>query len=1004
MPTIRSVVDRFRNRAIEQPESTAAVDRGRAISYRQLDRDSDLVAARLAQRGIGPGSLVPLICDRSASLVVGLLGIAKSGAAYVPIDDGYPDARKRYIVAQTRSALALCSRGAWTRDAFEALDIDELAAAPAGRLAPPVAAGAGDVAYAIFTSGTTGLPKGVVIEHAALGNLVDWHNREFEVNGDSRLTSMAKIGFDVAQWEVWSALCAGATLHLLEQAVRVDPAVLALFYADHAISHAFVPTVMVPEVVAATRGVRTRLRYLFTAGEKLTPVDLDGIGYTLVDYYGPTEATIFATSRRVPSASAGAPYSIGKPIAGATAHILDPSLDPVPPGETGELCLGGPGLARGYLDNEALTRERFVNVGGQRLYRTGDLARLLPDGEIQFLGRGDEQIKIRGNRVELGEIEAQLQLLPGVRKAAVAVAAPDDPGRKQIVAFVVAEATAATEANAAPSGLRAQLAATLPDYMIPAAFMTVDAFPLTPNGKTDKTELLRRYAQRRQAAAALAQAAETGTDTEAQIAAIFARALGHADFDRDDSYFAIGGQSLLAAQLTREIGQALGVKAYVRDIYEFPSVRALATALEQRSGRSAPTIDAEPIRALQSDLHLIDGTRFDTGYDTSQIAAPRHVVLTGATGFVGAHLLCDLLATTSATIHCPIRASDQNAAGERLKATLAKYALDPGERGLLRVRAYPADLAEPRLGLAAGEHDYLAGSADLVYHCASAVNFIQPYSHLRRDNVLGLREVLAFCAAGRLKPLALMSTISVYSWGHRYTGKQMMREDDDIDQNLTAVSADIGYVRSKWVMEKIADMAASRGLPLMTFRLGYATFHGRSGRCADYQWWSRLVRTCIAYGGVPELRNFREGLTSVDYMTRAIAHISRNPAAIGKKFNLVNRDRNNLTLHEFFAKLEAASGLRLPRLPYRAWCALWENDHTAPLYPLLSLFKDVVRDGQSTAELYQDGYRWDCGNVDEFLRGSGIAEPAFDEPQLRRYLRRSIGLRVTNGATPDGRR
>lgn len=1000
MPTIPSVIDRFRNRAVEQPDSTAVVDRGRTISYRQLDRDSDLVAARLARRGIGPGSLVPLICDRSASLVVGLLGIAKSGAAYVPIDDGYPDARKRYIVVQTRSSLALCSRGAWASDTLEVLDVDELAA-PADPSTPPVAAGTGDIAYVIFTSGTTGQPKGVVIEHAALANLIDWHNREFEVNGDSRLTSMAKIGFDVAQWEVWSALCAGATLHLLEPAVRVDPAALARFYANHAISHAFVPTVMVPEVVAATRGVSTRLRYLFTAGEKLNPIDLDAADYALVDYYGPTEATIFATSRRVPSASAGAPYSIGKPVAGATAYILDPSLGPVPPGEAGELCLGGPGLARGYLDNDALTRERFVNVGGQRLYRTGDLARLLPDGQIQFLGRGDEQIKIRGNRVELGEIEAQLQLLPGVRKAAVAVAAPDDPGRKQIVAFVVAHAPAEARQDGFRAELRQRLGAVLPDYMIPAAFVSVDEFPLTPNGKIDKAELLRGYAHTAPAASAPAPAAETRA--QALVAEVFARVLEHRDFGLDDSYFALGGQSLLAAQLTREAGQALGTKAYVRDIYEFPSVRALAAALERRAGRAAPTIDAEPILALQSDIRLPEGADFGAGYEPSQIVAPRHVLLTGATGFVGAHLLCDLLSATQATIHCPIRTSDQASAGERLRSTLAKYALAPDPSALLRVRAYAADLAEPRLGLAELDHAYLAESVDLVYHCASAVNFIQPYSHLRRDNVQGLGEVLAFCAAGRLKPLALMSTISVYSWGHRYTGKRVMREDDDIDQNLTAVSADIGYVRSKWVMEKIADMAANRGLPLMTFRLGYATFHGRSGRCADYQWWSRLVRTCIAYGGVPDLRNFREGLTSVDYMTRAIAHISRNPAAIGKKFNLVNRDRNNLTLHEFFAKLEAASGLRLPQLPYRDWCALWENDHTAPLYPLLSLFKDVVRDGQSTAELYQDGYRWDCGNVDEFLRGSGIAEPAFDEPQLRRYLRRSIGLRLPAGTTSSAR-
>lgn len=988
MSAANTVIDLFRARAKERPQSIALVDAETNVSYRQLDADSDAIAAHLSARSIGPGDLVPLLSDRSASLVTGLLGIAKSGAAYVPIDEAYPEARKQYIMAQTKSRLALASPGAWTKDRPEVLDIAGLAATSPPEAACVASPRNADAAYAIFTSGTTGLPKGVVIEHAALENLIAWHNREFQVCADSRLTLMAKTGFDVSQWEIWSALCAGARLYLLDQAVRLDADALAGFYTRNSITHAFVPTVMIPDVVAATRGVRTGLRYLFTAGEKLNPVDLDGIDYPLVDYYGPTEATIFATARRVPSASAGVPYSIGAPVAGAAVYLLDDALRAVAQGEIGELCIGGPGLARGYLDNEALTRERFVFKDGRRLYRTGDLARMLPDGNVQFLGRGDDQVKIRGNRVELGEIEAQLQALPTVRNAAVAATAPDNASDKEIVAFLMAEPGAAATEQPDFRDLRARLAAILPDYMVPAAFVAVDAFPLTPNGKIDKAALLRGYAERGPSRPDRPQVAYPSQ--QAEIAAIFARTLGHGDFGPDDSFFSLGGQSLLAAKLIKDIALALDVKTYIRDIYEFPTVRALSSELTSRSGQSIPAVDAEPIRALQADIRLIERTAPARPYDTAQIAAPRHILLTGATGFVGAHLLCDLLDTTAAIIHCPIRAASDDAAAVRLKDSLRKYALDLEDRDLLRIRVYAADLAESRLGLSALDYRRLAGIVDAIYHSASAVNFIQPYSYMRRDNVQGLREIVAFCTADRIKPLILLSTISVYSWGHLHTGKRVMREEDDIDQNIAAVITDIGYVRSKWVMEKIADLAQAQGLPLMTFRLGYATFNSRTGRCADYQWWSRLVRTCIAHGTVPDLRDLREGLTTVDYMTSAIAHISRKPEALGKKFNLIHRNENNLTLLQFFARLETLLGSPFRRLPFSAWLAQWENDQDAPLYPLLSLFKDVMHEGQSTVELYQRTYQWDCSNVQAFLQGSGIREPTFSDEQLQRYLEQSI--------------
>ncbi|BDU23177.1 non-ribosomal peptide synthetase [Dyella sp. GSA-30] len=996
MSSINTVLDHFRHQVDLHPDAPALIDRHRILTYAELDKRSDAVADFLIQRGVKPGDLVPLLAGRSSEVIIGLLGIVKTGAAYVPIDETYPALRQHYIVEQTGASLALSTAGSSAIGQCECVAIEACSAIsePSGKpverlreaLAPEQAA------YVIFTSGTTGMPKGVVIEHHSLVNLVTWHNREFSVSSQSRLTLMAKIGFDISQWEIWSALCAGAPLYLLDDALRIDAELLADFYARHAITHAFVPTVMVRDVVNATSVVQTTLSYLFTGGEKLNPIDTDRVDYQLVDYYGPTEATIFATANRVVSSSRGMPSSIGLPIAGAEVLILDDVLSDVPAGDPGELFIAGPGLARGYLNNSALTDDKFIVRDGKRLYRSGDLARFLPDGSIQFLGRRDEQIKIRGNRVELGEIEAQLSLLPQVRKAAVGATSPRDPSRKEIVAFLIVDRSTGDNDNALIAAIKEGVKVVLPDYMLPASYLLVDEFPLTSNGKTDKQALLQRHAMKLAPVSGARKAAYEGG--QAVIADIFSELLGHDDFGPNDSFFEIGGHSLLAAHLIKDISDKLGIKAYIRDIYEHPSVSALHAELQRRTGTSAPAVDAEPIRALQDDVYLPEGVVFDQPSQPGQIAAPKHVFLTGVTGFVGIHLLQELLATTRAAIHCPIRAQSEEHAQLRLEEVLSKNDIQLRPAELLRIRVYAADLAQPEFGLASSDYRYLCSTVDMVYHSASAVNFIQPYSYMRRDNVQGLREIIQFAAAGKLKPLALLSTISVYSWGHLHTGKRVMLESDDIDQNLPAVITDIGYVRSKWVMEKVADLAAKKGLPLMTFRLGYATFHSKTGVCAEYQWWSRLVKTCLTQGTVPALRDLREGLTTVDYMVRAIAHISRNPAALGKKFNLIHSRENNLTLQDFFDKLETDFGFPFRRIPYAQWRAQWEPDYQAPLYPLLSLFKDVMYDGQSTVELYQNTYEWDCSNVHEFLRGSGITEPAFEKGELRRYLNRSIGLAI----------
>ncbi|MBH1929795.1 non-ribosomal peptide synthetase [Serratia rubidaea] len=983
------VLDAFIQQVSTSPTHPAIIDKdNKNISYQQLDELSNRLCALLQRRGVGPGSLVPLLAQRTPQLIIGMLAIVKAGAAYIPLDSSYPAPRIRHIIAQSRSPLILS-------DHINNAEINpdgNLEIIPINNLSEKdqlnyqaVAIPQDALAYVIFTSGTTGTPKGVMVEHLSLWNIVRWHNRQFAMDADCRTTLNAGIGFDVAQWEIWSALTSGAALCLPAEEQRLQPAALLQFFADRRLTHAFVPTVLVPDVVRADKPAQLALRYLFTAGEKLAPLDPTPLGCPLIDYYGPTEATIFATCNPLTCAADAATASIGRPVTDTEIFILDEQLQPVSGDAPGELFISGSCLARGYLHNPQLSAEKFLQpagFNGKRLYRSGDRARWLADGRIQYLGRLDDQVKIRGNRIELGEIESVIMQTPGVNAAVAVVTEPEHAADKKIVACLVADAAQPDLLDA----VKARLKKTLPSYFLPADYLLLPRLPLSANGKTDKAALLAHYAASRVTTGnTLPDAAQE------QVAAVWRELLALNAIGAEDNFFDIGGHSLLAARLAEAIGQRLGVKTYVRDIYEFPTVAALTRALVQRSGQAQPELDSEPVRALQEDAQLLPDVRITPHYEPQQLTNPRAILLTGASGFVGSHLLAELLATRQADIYCLVRGDSAEQAGQRLDAVLQKHHISLSAEQRSRVYIVPGNLAEPRFALPDEQYQQLCRQVDIIYHSASAVNFIQPYSYMKRDNVQGLNEVIRFAAHLRTKPLMLLSTISVYSWGHLHTGKRVMLESDDIDQNLPAVLNDLGYVRSKWVMEKIADLAAQQGLPLMTFRLGYATSHSRSGVCADYQWWGRLVKTCLSSGTVPDLRDLREGLTTVDYMTRAIAHISGNPQALGLKFNLIHEDSNNLTLQQFFRRLEDYFGYRFRPMPYHDWLAQWQHDENAPLYPLLSLFRDNLSHGQAAVQLYQDTYQWDCSNVKRFLAGSGIEEPRFTRQELENYLYRLTG-------------
>ncbi|WP_253915932.1 non-ribosomal peptide synthetase [Streptomyces sp. NRRL S-31] len=590
--TVTRLIEERAARHPDAPAVTCGTDR---LTYRELDERAEWLAGRLRERGAGPGTLVAVCLDRGTDMVCALLGIHKSGAAYVPLDPAYPTDRLAYMVEDSGAPLivtqaahtgrlpartpTLLLDGSWPEPPYTA---------PAG---PVAQAGPDDVAYVIYTSGSTGRPKGVQITHGALRARMRETRRQLELTSEDRVLQFASIAFDSSVGQLFAPLISGACLVLRDDAW--DPGRLAAALREHRVTVAWLTPSAFGALAAGLDGpdaIGPELRLVRLGGEALQREQVREwfrhCAVPLVNGYGPTEAAQEATTARITGPVDRVP--IGRPVAGAKVFVVDRHGRPVPVGVPGEMWIGCPGLARGYLHRPELTDEKFtvVDVDGtpRRVYRTGDLARWLPDGRLEFAGRADNQVKLRGYRIELGEIETALLAHPTVAGATV-VLREDVPGVQRLVAYVVP--VGPLDASA----LRAHLQRDLPDYMVPSAFVPLERIPLTPNGKTDRRALPAPATDRSGLGAAYTAPRD---DTERTVTEVWSEVLGVDRVGVHDDFFALGGHSLLATQVVSRLRRRLGADVPVRTLFSAPTPALLAAAVTELDGSGAGRIPTAP--------------------------------------------------------------------------------------------------------------------------------------------------------------------------------------------------------------------------------------------------------------------------------------------------------------------------------------------------------------------------------------------------------------------------
>ncbi|MFE7975851.1 amino acid adenylation domain-containing protein [Streptomyces shenzhenensis] len=999
-PREASVSDLFIRQAKADPGAVAVCQGRERVTYGELDDRVGRLADHLVASGVKPSDVVGVLLERSVACVAAVLAVMRAGGAYLPLDPHYPQQHLLQLLKDAQAGLVVTSADHQVLVADHARVVDVHAAPDRTGASDKVQVGPHDPAYVIFTSGSTGVPKGVVVPHRGPVRLVCQGDERLRLTPRDVLLATTSPTFDVSCFEWFAALLNGARLVLAEVDTLLAADALEDVLGSEHVSVMWLSAGLFHQMAKVRPEMFARLRCLIAGGDALSPeavrrVLTHGRPGVLLNGYGPTENSSLSTVHAMTGLAADAEtVPIGTPVANSTAYVVRTDGTLAAPGETGELWVGGDGVALGYLGDEELTAERFVpdRLGPDatgRLYKTGDLARWRPDGVLEFLGRRDRQVKVRGYRIELDEIEVHLSAHESVRETAVI--APRGGDHDRLVAWVTPQPGA--DSAELSWRLREFLRDRLPVFMVPNPILVRDRLPLTRAGKIDRDRLAQDADRHGSAASTGTQTASAGTHAastpvEAAVAELWAEILGISEgIGRDTDFFALGGHSLQATRLAARCRARFDLapehsRYLIRALLANPTVRTFAARIEELTTAAAQDTDEQAV-----DFEAVSRLDAHLSFPTATGLPPRgrRVVLSGATGFLGTYLLDALVRDqTAAQVYCLVRAHSEAEGRQRLAARMRRYGLD-FQAVSKHVTVVPADLAAPRFGLDPAAFQALGEGSDTILHGGSRVNFAYPYAALQAINVGGTRTMLDLARIGPAKAFHYVSSIAVIA-GFGIAGVRHVDEDTPL---RFAERISLGYPETKWVAERLVAQAAQQGLAVAIHRPYEITGTREGGVWNTDTMMCALFRSIAETGLAPDIE-LPLDFVPVDYTAQAIAYILAHRPAGGHVHHITNPHDGRLRL---LTERLRVRGYPVRTVPYDEWVAFMADltaaDPSQPMAPFMPMFIEPARQSEiSVKEMYFAGTFPTFGrsNFEAGIDGSGLSCPPVDAAMLDSYV------------------
>ncbi|KAJ5558683.1 hypothetical protein N7535_008896 [Penicillium sp. DV-2018c] len=982
------------------PNATAVVDDTHTISYRELIMRADVLVDLLEKHSLEPEKPIFTLVQTGLPQVLAQIAVLRAGGTCVPVDPAAPPKRIKGMLEDLSTTLIISSSDSDL--SASGMDVVPIEAALDAQLditndqEISVRAGRPEThrSHIVFTSGSTGRPKPIQVLSSsilhALRNLPTG-----PLGSDDRATVMLNPGFDLSLLEMWKPLLEGATVTHVPHIIRTDPFALQDFVKQQKITFTILPTALF-EVIALTAPEAFHgVRHAIVGGEAVSSSAMRSVleagpPENLWNLYGPAETTIYVTLARVDHQEAQrSRISIGQCFGETKIFLLDDDLQPIDePRVTGIICVAGPQVSPGYLNREEENKKSFVSVDvagtSTRMYRTGDLAqwRDTAGGALDYIGRADDQVKISGYRVELGEVSRVIEEHPRVHSCVVNYHKEDEV--EYLEAYVE---LGDKKLDLNTEELIDWTKKKLPPYMVPSKVFKKRTFPLTSNGKVDREALVSGNSDDETSTPHEKTPDESDGDTgglSTWLTSVLDPMLPSWDGNPSDNFFSLGLGSLQAAQFIGRIRRDQGKAITLGQLHSHPTISSLAQFLAD------PPVEEDPetsgierwkrdLKELENSIVLPDWQGADEG----------RVFLTGATGFLGAHILQQLLCLPAVKqVACLARGQSGISASARIQRTLEKYNLwDSRLEKTEKIMVLEGELTDLHLGLGERQFNWLTNWASVIFHVGARVNWCEPYEAHYEANILGTSHIIRAATLGRRKPLHYVSSIDVWSVSGFINNVERVDEDEPLMPHINAAPYDTGYSASQFVAEELLQRARARGLPTAIYRPGFIVGHSENAISNANDYFSRLVMGCIQIGYFPDLATQYLEYVTVDYVTSTILHIASDMNNLGRAYHLVPPDRHESINYNQLHQMLRDLGYPIEKIDYQGWVDKVRESPGNALEAMMPLLEEGVYEGMSRLETSKNTPIYDPRNTSLALRDSQCKQyVALNPDLLQRFI------------------